>query len=46
MATVTTSIGASTSHDEFAVISGVSGSGPWDVTIAANSSVIGDGLFD
>jgi hypothetical protein len=46
MATVTTSIGVGTSHDENAAISGVSGAGPYTVTIAANSSVNGDALWD
>lgn len=46
MATVVTSIGQGTTHDETAAISAVSGSGPWTVTIAANSSVNGDALFD
>ncbi len=46
MATVTTSLGVGTSHDENAAISAVSGAGPWTVTIAANSSVNGDALHD
>ncbi len=46
MATVTLSIGAGTTHDETAAISAVSGSNPYTVTIAANSSVNGDALFD
>lgn len=49
MATVTTSIGAGTSHSETVTISSVSGSGPYTVTLSATvpaSVVIGDALYD
>jgi len=47
MAVVTTSISPGTSHDTAVDITGVSGSGPWTVTLDdASAAVVGDALWD
>lgn len=47
MATITTSIGAGTSHDTNNTISAVAGAGPWTVTVSDGSAAdVGDALWD